>query len=178
MSFTTAALIVSWLAIALLALGLAGIMRQVGELRRAQQLAGGGSRGVSLVGLALPATGPLAQIRPQGGGVVVVVAPGCSSCHQTIGTLVDSGLAPHTVAVSASTCEAPGLQRCLSGAEDAIDLLGVPATPYLLAVDADGVIRGTDVPGGVEDVLAFAREAIPLVRPTLRLDLSTEETGQ
>ena len=104
MSFTTAALIVSWLAIALLALGLAGIMRQVGELRRAQELAGGGtSRGTSLVGLALPATGPLARIRPHGGGVVVVVAPGCSSCHQTIGTLVDSGLAPHTVAVSAST---------------------------------------------------------------------------
>ncbi|MGA8047969.1 MAG: hypothetical protein WCA30_17045 [Dermatophilaceae bacterium] len=178
MSFTTAALLVSWLTIALLALGLAGLMRQIAELRRAQQLTGTGpSRGTSLVGLALPTTGPLAGLRPQGGGVVVVTAPGCSSCHQTVETLLGCGLAPHTVAVSASTCEARGLQRCLSDAAEVIDLLGVPATPYLLAVDADGVIRATDVPAAVEDVLAFAQGAVPLVRPPHRLDLTTEEAG-
>ena len=179
MTFTTAALLVSWLAIALLALGLAGLMRQIGDLRRAQQFTGaGGPRAASLIGLALPTTGPLARLRPDGGGLVVVIAPGCSSCHQTVEALLASGLAPHTVAVSASTCEARGLQRCLADAPEAIGLLGAPATPYLMAVDADGVIRGTDVPAGVEDVLAFARSATPLVRPPLRLDLSTEEAGR
>jgi hypothetical protein len=177
MSFTTAALLVSWLAIAVLALGLAGLVRQVGELRRQVALAGAGSGSPALVGLALPGSGPLARLRPRGGGVVIVVAPGCSSCHEAAGALLAAGLGPHTVAVSASTCEVGGVQGCVSDASAAVDLLAVPATPYLLAVDADGVIRGTEVPGGPQDVAAFAAHVIPLIRPAGRLDVTAEEAG-
>lgn len=178
MTFTTAALLVSWLAIAVLALGLAGVLRQVGELRRRVALGGSsGSGSGAMVGLGLPHSGPLARLRPDGGGVVVVIAPGCSSCHEAVGALLAAGLGPHTVAVSASTCEVSGLQACVGDASAAIDLLAVPATPYLLAVDADGVIRGSGVPGSVTDVADFAQRVIPLVRPATRLDVTPEEAS-
>lgn len=174
MTFTAAALLVSWLAITVLALGLAGLMRQLADLRRQVTLASGGRTG-SLIGLALPTAGPLAALRPDGGGVVIVTAPGCSSCHQAVGALLDAGLGPHTVAVSASTCEAPGVQACVADAGSVIDQLGVPATPYLIAVDADGVIRATDVPASPEDVSAFGEQTIPLIQMSSGLPLSTKK---
>lgn len=185
MTFTTAALIVSWLAIAVLALGLAGLLRQVAELRGQVRLVGAGVRGgagpatgaASLIGLALPSTGPLSLLRPDGGGVIVITSPGCSSCHQAVAALSEAGLAPHTVAVSASTCEFSGLQRCVGQAVEAVDLLAVPATPYLIAVDADGVMRGTVVPGDPDEVTDFAHQMLKLIRPPRRLDLTPKESG-
>ncbi|MDO5503037.1 MAG: hypothetical protein Q4G67_07675 [Actinomycetia bacterium] len=165
MSFTTSALLLSWLAIVVLALGMAGLLRQVNDLRRQVSLSGSRSVTGALTGLALPSYGPLARLRPAGGGVVIVIAPGCSSCHAALEALTAAGMGPHTVAVSASGCTASGLQSCVSDAGEAIDQLGVPATPYLLAVDADGVIRSTDVPGGPEEVRAFAQSALALVAP-------------
>ena len=177
MTFTTAALLVSWLAIVVLALGLAGVVRQVGELRRQVTLAGAGARSSTVVGLAIPASGPLARLRPPGGGVVIVVAPGCSSCHQAVDALLAAGLGPHTVAVSAGACDVSGVRSCVGDAAGAIDLLNVSATPYLLSVDADGIIRASEVPGGPADVTAFAAQVVPLIKPDRRLELDTSEAG-
>ena len=178
MSFTTAALLVSWLAILVLALGLAGLMRQIAEVGAQQALGGARPRTGSLVGLSLPTTGPLSTLRPAGGGVLLVVAPGCSSCQQSVEALLSAGLGPHTVAVSAAGCEYRGLQACIPDAREAIERLGVPATPYLVAVDADGVIRRTEVPDGVEDVAAFSRDVAPLVRPQLGIRMTTRHDDE
>jgi hypothetical protein len=59
------------------------------------------------------------------------------------------------VAVSASTCEVNGVQRCVPDAGDVIERLGVPATPYLLAIDAGGEIVASELPAGPDDVETF-----------------------
>lgn len=171
MSFTTAALLVSWLAIVVLALGLAGLLRQVQDLTRQVASLGSGVSTTSLVGLALPAAGPIGSLRPVGGGLVVVISPGCTSCAEALDVIAAHGLLDRTVAVSASTCEASGVQRCVPDAGDLIDRLGVPATPYLIAVDAAGEIVATELPAGPDDVavfLAATRLATPTPGPSGR----------
>lgn len=161
MSFTTAALLVAWVAIALLALGFAGLMRQLGELHRSLGPASSraGATTGTVRGLALPPSGELAQLRPAGGdgGILVFVSPGCSSCEGTLTELAATGPSGSVVVVSSGTCpgDVPAGATCLSDARALMDRLAVPGTPYLVDVDADGVIGETMLPQGPEQVRVF-----------------------
>lgn len=187
MSFTSAALVVSWLAIALLALGFAGLTRQVSVLSRrtgTDAATGSGGAGVhgsgrsagstavsgravrttsDLVGLAVPAHGELGRLRQPGRPLVLFVSPGCPSCHAVIGDIAALGLEPRVTVVSSGTCsgvEAAPLLACVADARGVLDRLAVPATPYLMALDGEGVITATLVPTDPSDLQAFAEAVL------------------
>lgn len=171
MTFTTAALLVSWVAIAVLALGFAGLMRQLGEVQRA--LAGSGARtgrlAPVLTGLVLPADGDLGVLRPVSGGLVAFVSPGCPSCEAALGEAAAQGLGRRLVIASTGPCpddRPPGLDeaRCTGGTTALMERLGVPGTPYLMEVGADGVIGRTALPGDADEVRDFLA-ALPASRP-------------
>lgn len=163
MNFTTAALVVAWLAILLLAFGFAGLMAQVTELRRALgQASGGGHAGHGhggaagpAIGLALPASGDLAVLRPAGGGIIAFVSPGCPSCAGVLQDLAAVPPAGELVVVSTGDCgDLPvGLAAtCHARAGHLLSALRVPATPYLVSVDAAGTIADVILPLDHDDL--------------------------
>lgn len=161
MDFTTAAIVVAWLAIALLALGFAGLLQQVNQLRRATT-PGAASGDSSLIGLLLPPSGELAALRPAGGGVVAFVSPACDSCARVLNTLAHLTAPASTVVVSAGNCESAAGVRCLENRRDLFDRFGVPATPYLMRVDGDGAIAATLLPTDEHDLHAWL--ALPSIK--------------
>ncbi len=151
MDFATAAVVVAWLAIALLALGFAGLLQQVNQLRRATTT-GTAPANSSVVGLALPQGGELAALRPTGAGVVAFVSPSCASCVRVLDALATMMAPDSTVVVSAGSCESGSGVRCLENRRDLFDRFRVPATPYLIRVDRDGEITGTLLPSDEHDL--------------------------
>ncbi|ANS79114.1 hypothetical protein SGUI_1718 [Serinicoccus hydrothermalis] len=181
MSFTTSALVLAFVAIALLALGLAGLLRQVTLLTR--QLEGGpgaGSPGTGtgaarttreLVGFRLPED-LAAQVLDPGAGhtVLAFVSPGCSSCSLTLRALAaDPAVRDGALAlgvVSAGSCEpaladAHGAARltCRPQGRGLMDRLAVPATPYLALLDDGGTLRAALLPDEDTDLGAWLRQA-------------------
>lgn len=192
MTFTSSALVLAWVAIVLLALGLAGLLRQVSLLtRQLEGTAGGGpasqatghgtghghpgqgSRGArttrELVGFRAPDR-VLERVRHDGvhRTVVAFVSPGCSSCELTLRALAaDEAVAAGSVGltlVSTGSC-GPGFQdaqgaarlACVPQGRELMDLLAVPATPYLLALDARGTIVAALLPEAETDLTAWVR---------------------
>lgn len=180
MSFMESAVLLAWVALVLLALGLAGLLRQVTLLSRGQA----GSTGTAsasaatatgaprstrdLVGFRLPAHGDLAGLIEPGAHrtVVAFVSPGCSSCAMTLTGLaaepdVQAGSVA-LVAVSTGSC-APatenlaGVGRCIAQGRSLLEALHVPATPYLMAVDGGGTIVAATLPTEDTDLNAWVR---------------------
>lgn len=184
MSFLQSAVLLAWVALVLLALGLAGLLRQVTVLTRGQAggmaPAGGSPRSTrDLVGFRLPAHGELAALVEPGAHrtVVVFVSPGCSSCAMTLGGLAEvadvRAGSVALVAVSTGSCEPAreslaGGGRCIAQGRALLDQLHVPATPYLLALDAGGTVVAATLPDQDLDLTAW----VHLTRGALNL---TEE---
>lgn len=178
MSFLESAVLLAWVALVLLALGFAGLLRQVTVLTRGQAGQSGGAAGAAgsprstrdLVGFRLPAHGDLPSLVQQGAHrtVVVFVSPGCSSCALTLTGLsrvpdVQDGSVA-LVAVSTGSCEPAldnldGAGRCIGQGRSLMDQLHVPATPYLMAVDGGGTIVAAALPGQDTDLTAWVRQA-------------------
>lgn len=187
MSFVTSALLLAWIAIVLLAFGLAGLLRQVSLLTRGRlggeaERRGGAPTGAGpglaprttrdLVGFRLPATGELADLPVAGAHrtVVVFVSPGCPSCTQTLQGLavlpeVTAGSVA-VVAVSTGSCEPAraalgdvpgGSARCISRGRSLLEALHVPATPYLMALDEEGTIVVAALPSEDTDLGSWVR---------------------
>jgi hypothetical protein len=181
MSFGTSALLLAWIAIVLLAFGLAGLLRQVSLLTRGRLGNGapiGPGSGLAprttrdLVGFRLPATGGLADLPVAGAHrtVVVFVSPGCPSCTQTLEGLavlpeVTAGSVA-VVAVSTGSCEparaamgdVPGRSAlCISRGRSLLEALHVPATPYLMALDEEGTIVVAALPSEDTDLGSWVR---------------------
>lgn len=194
MTFTSSALVLAWVAIVLLALGLAGLLRQVSLLTRqletgaapdAGQTAGDGRTGHpgstpgqgrrsarttrELVGFRAPES-VVEQVRHDGvhRTVVAFVSPGCSSCELTLRALAaDESVAAGSVGltlVSTGSCgpglkDAEGAARlgCVPQGRELMDLLAVPATPYLVALDARGTIVAALLPDEDTDLTAWVR---------------------
>jgi hypothetical protein len=161
MTFTTAALVTSWVAILVLALGLAGLMRQVTVLSRRHGTAGSGSGRTphDLLGFRLPDDGSIAELRPASGGIVLFSSPTCPSCASVLADLGSLGLGDRLVVASTGPCP-PGVEdlpgaRCVDDARAAMDRLSVPATPYLVAVDAVGTITDVLLPEAPQDVRSW-----------------------
>lgn len=187
MTFTASALVLAWIAILLLALGLAGLLRQVSLLTRQLESGtpttpGGPGTGVAtrgagarttreLIGFTAPAD-VVDRLRHDGTELTVVafVAPGCSSCTMTLGALATdpllSGGEVGLTLVSTGSCgpataDAQGVQRlsCIAQGRDLLDRLAVPATPYLVALDAAGTVRAATLPDEDTDLGAWLRQA-------------------
>ncbi len=189
MSFVQSAVLLAWVAIVLLALGFAGLLRQVTLLTRGQ--AGTAARAGAaaatprstrdLVGFRVPAHGELADLAEPGAHrtVVCFVSPGCSSCALTLSGLAqvpdvaDGSVA--VVAVSTGSCDPAlaalgGTGRCLPQGRGILEQLHVPATPYLMSLEAGGTIVAATLPDQDLDLTAWVRGT----RGSIRL---TEEQG-
>lgn len=196
MTFTASALVLAWVAILLLALGLAGLLRQVSLLTRqlesgpagAASGAGPATRGAGarttreLIGFTAPAD-VVDRLAHDGAPLTVVafVTPGCSSCTLALGALaadplLSGGHVGLTVVSTGScgpaTAAAQGVQRlsCIAEGRELMDRLAAPATPYLVVLDADGTVRAATLPDEDTDVGAWLRQDGP---PT---PLTVEET--
>lgn len=178
MSFMQSAVLLAWVAIVLLALGYAGLLRQVTLLTRGQ--AGGGTATSAastgsprstrdLVGFRLPAHGDLPDLVEPGAHrtAVVFVSPGCSSCAITLTGLTqvpdvqDGSVA--LVAVSTGSCEPAldnlaGTGRCIAQGRPLLEALHVPATPYLMALDGAGTIVAATLPDQDTDLTAWVHQ--------------------
>lgn len=188
MSFVESAVVLAWVALVLLALGFAGLLRQVTLLSRRRLGESGPAAPASprttrdLVGFRLPSgPDPLASLPEPGAHrtVAVIVSPGCPSCTQTLERLaaLDDVRAGSValVAVSPGSCEPAlaalgGTGRCVDQAREVLDRLRVPATPYLLATTADGTIVAAGLAQEDTDLQAWVRQA----RGSMTL---TEERG-
>ncbi len=170
MTFTQAALLTSWLAIVVLTLGMAGLLRQVQQLSGVVMLRDGGAfeppQVAGVQGLALPPSGPLSPLLPQGRPVLAVfVSPGCGSCAAVLEELSDrsaAGLAAEIVVVSSGPCDASALPsgaRCVSDAMTVLDQLRVPGTPYLMHINTDRTIGDGRLAVSRADVGAFLGSA-------------------
>jgi hypothetical protein len=182
MTFTASALVLAWVAIVLLALGLAGLLRQVSLLTRQLEHGGGEGAGAAtgqgrrsarttreLVGFRAP-DDVIDRVLHDGvhRTVVAFVSPGCSSCSLTLrGLAADESVAAGSVGltlVSTGSCE-PGLAdaegagrvACLPQGRDLMDLLAVPATPYLVALDPRGTLVAALLPDEDTDLAAWVR---------------------
>ena len=167
MSPTIAALILSWICIVFLALGTAGLLRRVDALERAQ--AGGpgtlGRHPVRVPGCACPCSASSRGRRPRPAAARRL--PGCGSCRTALADLAAAQpTGPrcrrrHGGAL-AGAARRPARFAVAPDAGELVDILGVPATPYLVRLDADGTIRRADVVTGSTNLAAWTAPRAPL----------------
>ena len=157
MTPTTAALVLAWICVVVLALATAGLLRRVEALER--QVAGRGTGGAP-AGDGGPRPGMRLPLREHLGSAVsgtrdvllLVVAPGCGSCRSALAALGALASQTRDLDVVVATADAdlgdlaaPAGAAVVTGAAGLVDVLGVPATPYLVRLDAEGTIRAADL---------------------------------
>jgi hypothetical protein len=94
---------------------------------------------------------------------VLFVSPGCPSCHALIGDIATLDLNGQVTVVSSGTCtgaDAAPSVVCVAEARAVLDRLAVPATPYLMALDAEGTITATRMPTDPSDLRTFAESVL------------------
>jgi hypothetical protein len=165
---TTAALVLSWVCIVLLALATAGLLRRVDALER-DRAAGPGTPEVPVgprPGLRLPIERYL-DLAGDRDVLLLVVSPRCGSCQSALSDL--AAAQPTGLDVVVVTAE-PALQplavppgfAAVPDAGELVDVLGVPATPYLVRLDADGTIRRADVVTSGTNLATWTAPRAPL----------------
>jgi hypothetical protein len=157
MSFETTALLVTWVALTLLALVVAGLVRQVHHLTQGPRTpeVGPGS------GLAAPA---LDRIAPEPGRATLLLFLGeeCPACRDVFEEAVGLTEGPPTRALfltDALDADPPPNMRVLADQGDLFEAYQVPATPFAVVVGADGRIRTAEPVGSVRALHAIAAEA-------------------
>jgi hypothetical protein len=147
MDFVTSALILSWVAIALLGLVVARLVRQVHELQQ-----GGAIRQPRRIGLPIGETAPgLDALDPKPGQAMLLLflSIGCRTCREVLAEAVDqvqAGLEIRVLyagAAPAGSIEVGGVSiTAYSGQAALFERYDAVATPFAVLVDADGrVVR-------------------------------------
>jgi hypothetical protein len=157
MSFETTALLLTWVALVLLALVVAGLVRQVHHLAQ-------GPRTRDL-GLAAGAPAPAPDTvgaEPGRPTLLLFLSEDCPVCHDVFEeALVQTG-GPATTAIFAQEAIAgdpPVNLRVLAGQEELFTAYKVPATPYGVIVGADGRVRTAEPVGSVRGLHRLLLEA-------------------
>ena len=165
MTFTTAALIVTWAAILLLALGLAGIVRQLDVLTAAQRYRPSATR--LPIGLLAPQLDGIAFGSLDRATLLLFVDSGCPACDGLLAAhrqLLSLGR-DHDVEVIpvfrgvAQEPSADGL-RIIAHAGRAFESFHIPAAPFAVLVDRAGVVAGAAPVASVEGLRQFLAPAI------------------
>jgi hypothetical protein len=157
-SFQTSALIVTWVALLLLALVVSGLVRQVhalssGTTQRVRPRLGVRAPGLDRLGADAPA-------------VLLFLSPACHTCVEVLdetATAVGERLPVHALYDSSAPEPPPGV---VAHGErgDLFDSYGALATPFAVLVGGDGRITAAAPVGSraaVRDLLAPALEATP-----------------
>ncbi|NDU74039.1 hypothetical protein GWI34_15535 [Actinomadura sp. DSM 109109] len=151
MSFQNSALLLSWVAILLLALVVAGLVRQVHALGQ------GAARPTGLG----PAVGtPAPAFDRLGPGLLLFLDRECGVCADVLDA-VPPGRPLHAVFAGPPPDgpPRPGV-TVLAGEQDGLFAdYGVPATPFAVLVGADGRVRAAEPVGSPEALRALTLEA-------------------
>ncbi len=159
MSFLVAVLVVTWLAIMVLALALAGLMRQVRDLTAAVR-----SRGRSPLMLRSDAIPSLRSTDGTSRTVLLVVDDVCTTCHLVAPEF--TALARNAAGIEFRMLTyAEGTRAWLDGADIVVDVddeayrrLNVPWRPALVLVDADGTVLEAKPVGSIESLRRTVEE--------------------
>jgi hypothetical protein len=157
MSFETTALLVTWVALVLLALVVAGLVRQVHQLTQGPRTREPGPR----AGTAAPSLDVLAA-EPGRATLLLFLSQDCPVCHDVFEEALGIGGAPATRAVFAGEAidaVPPANMRILSGQKELFTAYQVPATPYGVIVGADGRVRTAEPVGSVRGLRGLVTEA-------------------
>jgi hypothetical protein len=152
MDFDTSAILLAWLAIAVLAFAMAGLLRQVVFLRSALAGSDAGALGPA-IGASAPA---LPGIEYAGTRTVLLFADdGCESCRSILDALAsepdDPSMADVVVLFSGSANgHALAPDRLFVQQSELFDRLAVNVTPFALMVGADSRIVAAEPVGSVE----------------------------
>lgn len=169
MSFEATALLLSWVAIAMLAFAMAGLLRQIkvltGLVAAGSSLAGSGPQ----VGARLPPElrSDTATNEPGRRQLLVFMEEHCPACAAIEPELARLGTTERVdirLVFSGKAKQTPGHQlTTFEGMSAAFDQLGIPATPFAVRLGADGRIAQTRPVGSPEALRRFveASEAIP-----------------
>jgi hypothetical protein len=158
MSSTTAALVLSWLAIAVLALAVAGLLRQVRELQLTVYR-GVGTQFVSSTGL--DADQPrLHDVGPSGAKILLKVDSRCGVCDDAVDQLAaiacrgDNALAYVAVTdTDRPTWRRPGIHLIVN--PELYAAIRAPWTPAVFAIDDDGRVVNAAAAGDRDALSAF-----------------------
>jgi hypothetical protein len=157
MSFETTALLVTWAALVLLALVVAGLVRQVHQLTQGPRSREPGLR----AGTAAPALDVLGA-EPGRATLLLFLSEDCPVCHDVFEEALGIGGAPATRAVFAGEpidAVPPENMRILAGQKELFTAYQVPATPYGVIVGADGRVRTAEPVGSVRGLRDLVTEA-------------------
>jgi hypothetical protein len=157
MSFETTALLVTWVALVLLALVVAGLVRQVHQL----------TQGPRTREVGLPAGSPapgLDRIEAEPGRptLLLFLSEDCPACQDVFQEALGMRGGPATRAIFAEepiVADPPAHLRVLPGQEELFTAYQVPATPYGVIVGADGRVRTAEPVGSVRGLHALVDEA-------------------
>jgi len=171
MSFETTALLVTWAALVLLALVVAGLVRQVHQL----------TQGPRTRDLGLPAGSPAPALDDVGAEsgqatLLLFLSEDCPVCHDVFEEALGLAGGPATRAIFAEQAigaDPPANMRVLSGRQDLFTEYKVPATPYAVVVGADGRVRTAEPVGSVRGLYALVTEAGGRVRDDAELNGSS-----
>ncbi|MFI0448761.1 hypothetical protein [Actinomadura sp. 6N118] len=143
MSFQNSALLLSWVAIVLLALVVAGLVRQVHALSQGPP----GSAGQSPLG---PAAGTRAPgFDRLGPGLLLFLDVDCGVCVEVLDEAGSLGRPIHAIFAGAAP-EAPGITVLANERDGLFEDYAVPATPFAVLVDASGRVRAAQPVGSTE----------------------------
>jgi hypothetical protein len=162
MSFETTALLVTWVALVLLALVVAGLVRQVHQLTQ-------GPRTRDL-GLAVGSVAPALDVvgaEPGQATLLLFLSEDCPVCHDVFDEALGLVDGPATRAIFAEQAigqDPPANMRVLAGRQDLFTEYKVPATPYAVVVGADGRVRTAEPVGSVRGLHALVAEVDGRVR--------------
>jgi hypothetical protein len=146
MSFETTALLVTWVAIVLLGLVVAGLLRQVHVLTR-------GPRNTPELGLTSGVPAPqIARLAPEAGRstLLLFLRNDCGSCddvlHEALGLAAEHPVRA-IFETDAIEVKAPAGMKIYSGERELFHEYKVPATPFAVLADENGRVE-TAVPVG------------------------------
>jgi hypothetical protein len=172
MSFETTALLLTWVALVLLALVVAGLVRQVHQLTQGPR-----SRELGLpVGSPAPALDAV-EAEPGRATLLLFLSEDCPVCHDVFEEALVQSSGPATRAIFAQRAidgEPPVNMRVLAGQEDLFTAYKVPATPYGVIVGADGSVRTAEPVGSVRGLHHLVTEAGGRVRDDIESTLGAD----
>ncbi|HZE30105.1 MAG TPA: hypothetical protein VE198_01560 [Actinoallomurus sp.] len=171
MSFETTALLMTWVALVLLALVVAGLVRQVHQLTQGPRTRDLGLR----AGTPAPAL-DLVRAEPGQPTLLLFLSEDCPVCHDVFQEAIGLDGAPATRAIFAEEAigaDPPANMAILSRQAELFTAYQVPATPYGVIIGADGRVRTAEPVGSIRGLHTLVTDAGGRLNDDAELDRST-----
>jgi hypothetical protein len=157
MSFTTTALLLTWVALVLLALVVAGLVRQVHQLTQGPRTRDLGLR----AGTPAPAL-DLVRAVPGEATLLLFLSEDCPACKDVFQEAIGLDGAPATRAIfseEAIGADPPANMAILPHQAELFTAYQVPATPYGVIIGADGRVRSAEPVGSIRGLHNLVTDA-------------------